>query len=152
MLVKDVMNRLPAACAPETDLATAAGIMGKRDCGFLPVVDAQAVVIGVVTDRDICIAAGPKRRPLSRISVEETMSRPAFACFPEDDLKAVLATMARHHVRRLPVLTKSGRLEGVVSVDDILRAQARQGAPAASEVVAALGKICRPRPRIAVPV
>jgi CBS domain-containing protein len=149
MLARDVMKQSPSACAPETDLATAVNIMWKRDCGFLPVVNAQGTVVGAVTDRDICMAAGPKRRALSRISVGEAMSRPAISCFPDDDLNAVLATMAKFHVRRMPVLSRSGRLEGVLSVDDILAARSRHGAPTAADIVAAMRKICMPRPRFA---
>ncbi len=138
MIVKDIMNKAVATCAPETDLASVIETMRAHDCGFLPVVDSHGIVVGVVTDRDVCLASGAKPRPLARVSVKETMSHPVFSCFPDENVKVVLATMAKHRVRRLPVLNKSGHLQGVLSIDDIVQAPPRRGAPTAEEIVAAL--------------
>lgn len=63
--------------------------MRERDCGFLPVVDTHGIVVGVVTDRDICLAGAIKHRPLIRVSVKETMSHPVVACFADETLQAV---------------------------------------------------------------
>jgi CBS domain-containing protein len=101
------------------------------------VVDAHGAVVGVLTDRDICLAGGATHRELSRISVKETMTRPVFSCFAEENVKVVLATMAKHRVRRLPVLTKDGHLAGVLSIEDIVQAPQRRGAATADEIVAA---------------
>ena len=138
MIVKDVMKTTVATCAPDNHLGSAIKVMRERDCGFLPVVDTHGIVVGVVTDRDVCLAAGDKQRPLTRISVRETMSHPVFSCFADENVKTVLATMAKHRVRRLPVLTKSGNLEGVLSIDDIVLAPQRRGAATAEDIVAAL--------------
>jgi CBS domain-containing protein len=146
MTVKDVMNTAVATCAPESDLAAAVAIMREHDCGFLPVVDSHAVVVGVLTDRDVCLARDAARRPLTRISVRETMSHPVFSCLPDENAKTVLGTMAKHRVRRLPVLNKTGHLQGVLSVDDIVQAPQRRGAPTAEEIVAALKGIYAHRP------
>ena len=150
MLVKDIMKKAVATCAPEGDLASVIEIMRERDCGFLPVVDSHGIVVGVITDRDICLAGGAKHRALARVSVKETMSHPVFSCFADENLKVVLATMAKHRVRRLPVLNKSGHLEGALSVDDIVQAPQRRGAPTAEEVVAALKGVYSARPIEAV--
>ena len=138
MFVKDVMKKAVATCAPESDLASVIETMRVRDCGFLPVVDSNGIIIGVVTDRDVCMAAGTTLRPLARVSVKDAMSHPVFSCFPDENVKTVLATMAKHRVRRLPVLNKSGHLEGVLSIDDIAQAPPRRGGPTAEEIVAAL--------------
>lgn len=145
MLVREAMNTAPVTCAPESDLTSVVHAMRARDCGFLPVVDSHGIVVGVITDRDVCLAAGSARRPLARISAQDTMSHPVFACLPDDNLKTVLVTMAKHHVRRLPVLNKSGHLVGVLSLDDIVQAPHRRGAPTADDVVSAWKDISLPR-------
>ncbi len=141
MTVKEMMNTAVATCAPESGLASVIDIMREHDCGFLPVVDSHGIVVGVVTDRDVCMAGGAKHRSLARISVKETMSHPVFNCFADENLKTVLVTMAKHRVRRLPVLNKSGHLQGVLSIDDIVHAPPRRGAPTAEDIVAALKAI-----------
>ena len=144
MIVKEVMRAPAATCASDGDLGTVVKAMREHHCGFLPVVDTHGIVVGVVTDRDVCLAADTVHRPLNRISVKETMSHPVTSCFPDENLKVVLGTMARHRVRRLPVLDRSGHLLGVMSIDDIVQAPARRGAPTAEEIVAALKGICTP--------
>ena len=141
MFVKDIMKRSVATCAPDNELSSAADIMRNRDCGFLPVVDSRGTVVGVVTDRDVCMSGATAHRPLTRVSVKETMSQPVFSCFGDENLETVLTTMASHHVRRLPVLTKSGHLEGVVSIDDIVQAASGQDAPTPKDIVDALKAI-----------
>jgi CBS domain-containing protein len=141
MTVKEVMNTAVATCAPESGLASVIDIMREYDCGFLPVVDSHGIVVGVVTDRDVCMAGGSKRRSLARISAKETMSHPVFSCFADETVKTVLVTMAKHRVRRLPVLNKSGHLQGVLSIDDIVHAPPRPGAPTPEDIVAALKAI-----------
>jgi len=147
MTVKDIMKRSIVTCAPGDDVGTAAKDMHDRQCGFVPVVDAQGAVVGVVTDRDVCVAlAIHKHRPPDRVAVQDIMSKPVFSCFPDENLKAVLATMARHHVRRLPVLDKHGHLQGVLSIDDIVQVPHRRGAPTAEEIVETFREIALRRP------
>jgi len=120
MKVKEVMMRTAATVSPETNLGAAAEIMWLRNCGILPVIDAQQKVIGVVTDRDICIALGTRKQLPGDVTVGEITSGKLFACALEDDVRAALATMAQAKVRRLPVLTATGKLEGLLSMDDIV--------------------------------
>jgi len=150
MIVKDIMKKAVATCAPDSDLGSIIDVMRDRDCGFLPVVDSHGIVVGVVTDRDVCLTGGSKHRPLGRVSVEETMSHPVFSCFADENVKVVLATMAKHRVRRLPVLNKSGHLQGILSIDDVVSAPPRRGGPTAEEIIAALKGIYAPRPIEAV--
>ena len=141
MIVKEIMKMDVGTCTAETDLGAVIAVMRNRDCGFLPVVDSHGILVGVVTDRDVCMAAGTRHRPLARVSVKETMSHPVFSCFPDENVMTVLMTMAKHRVRRLPVLNKSGHLEGVLSIDDIAQAPHRRGSPTAADIVAALKAI-----------
>ena len=141
MIVKEIMKTAVGTCAPDADLSAVIGTMRTRDCGFLPVVDSHGIVVGVVTDRDVAMAAGTKHRAMTRVSAQETMSHPVFSCFSDENVKTVLVTMAKHRVRRLPVLNKSGHLEGVLSIDDIAQAPHKRGSPTAEDIVAALRAI-----------
>lgn len=120
MKVKDVMMRTPASCTPETNLGAAVEILWNRNCGILPVVNAQQQVVGVVTDRDVCIALGTRNRLAGEITVGEVTSGKVFACKPDDDVRAALTTMAHAKVRRLPVVNADGKLEGILSMDDVV--------------------------------
>ena len=147
MNVQEIMKKDVATCTPNDDVATAVNIMHDHKYGFVPVVDSHGMVVGVVTDRDLSItAATEKHRTAEHIAVFYAMSHPVFSCFPDENLKVVLATMAEHHVRRLPVLDKHGHLQGVLSIDDIVQVPRGRGAPTAEEIVDAFKGICAPRP------
>jgi CBS domain-containing protein len=151
MTAKEVMKVDIGACAPGDDVATALHTMRNWQCGWAPVVDSHSKVVGVITDRDAALAlADHPRRSSSRVSVRDAMSHPVFSCLPEDNLKVVLATMAKHRVRRLPVIDKVGSLQGVLSIDDIVRLPTRRGVPTSEEILAAMRSICSPRPVEAV--
>lgn len=120
MRVVDVMMGTPYFCHPETNLGAATELMWKGDCGFLPVVDAGGKVIGVVTDRDICIALGTRGLGSGHVRVADMMTHKVYACTPEDDIHEALREMRQGRVRRLPVVTKNGALVGVISMDHVL--------------------------------
>ena len=146
MKVRDIMIHPVQSCGPETNLAAAAMMMWDGDCGVLPVVNFEGKVIGMITDRDICMAAATRNRPPSEITVFETITGQVHACAPGDDIHGALETMAKHQVRRLPVVDAGGRLAGMVSMNDlVLRAGERMGRKAPEltheEVVRALKAI-----------
>jgi CBS domain-containing protein len=143
MKVGDVMSRDVRSCAPDDDLGRAAAQMWEADCGILPVVRGRRVV-GVVTDRDICMGLTMKGcRPADR-TVAEVMSREVYSCVSNDEVGDALETMAERRVRRLPVIDGE-TLVGIVSMNDIVTHCERHGRPSAREVVAALKSICAPR-------
>ena len=120
MKVKEVMTPDPQACAPTNSAAEAAGLMWQCDCGVLPVVTDDGTVVGLITDRDICMAGALKGRALSDIAVEEVISGDVFSTSPDDDVRKALATMQDRKVRRVPVVNADGKLEGIVSLHDIV--------------------------------
>ncbi len=147
MTVNEIMKKDVATCAPTDNMATAVEIMHDHKCGFVPVVGSHGAVVGVVTDRDLSsAAASEKHRTAEHIAVFYAMSQPVFSCFPDENLKVALATMAKHHVRRLPVLDKQGQLQGMLSIDDIVQVPRRRGTPTAEEIVDAFKEISAPRP------
>jgi CBS domain-containing protein len=146
MLVNEIMKRPPATCSTNDTVTQAARIMREHKCGFVPVVDSRGSVIGVVTDRDVCLVVGDKNRAMTHVSVQDAMSHPVFSCSENDNVKVTLGTMAKRHVRRLPVLDKRGHLQGILSIDDVVQAPSKRGSPTAEEIVTALRGITAPVP------
>ena len=121
MKVKDAMMRTPAFCKEEANAGEAVELMWNRNCGLLPVVNEEEKVVGVVTDRDLCIALGTRKVLAGELKLSGITSRRVFSCSADEEIHFALATMAREKVRRLVVLDKEGRLEGILSMDDIVR-------------------------------
>jgi CBS domain-containing protein len=119
MEVKEIMTVNPKACTAATNLAEAASFMWDCDCGILPVVADEGRVVGLITDRDICIAGATKNRNLSNIAVEEIMTGKVYSCAPEDDVREALETMQQRRVRRLAVVATDGTLKGILSINDV---------------------------------
>jgi len=120
MKVKDAMMGTPYYCQLDTNLGSATELMWVGNCGFLPVMGPDGKIIGVVTDRDICIALGTRNRLPGDVTVREVMSNRLFACSADDDVHVALRTMQEGGVRRLPVIVEKGTLVGVISMDDLL--------------------------------
>jgi CBS domain-containing protein len=128
MKVKEVMTSNVQTCMPETSLATAAMMMRENDCGVLPVVNVSDNVVGMITDRDICMGAATKQRDLSTIAVAEVISGDAYVCLPDDDVRQALETMKEKRVRRLPVIDAEGKLHGILSMNDAVLQAKENGA------------------------
>jgi CBS domain-containing protein len=120
MKVKEVMMGTAYYCQPETNLGSATELMWNANCGFLPVQAPDGKVIGVITDRDICIALGTRGRLPGDVAVGEVMSSKLYSSAPDDDIHVALQVMKEGKVRRLPVIAQKGSLVGVISMDDIL--------------------------------
>jgi len=143
MKVSELMTKSPAYCTPDTNLGAAAEIMWKRNCGFLPVLSPQQNVVGVVTDRDMCIAMATRNQLPGQVTVQQVSSAVTHSCRPDDDLQSALRTMADKGVRRLPVIDAVGKLEGVLSVDDVILRTDSQipGSLASEDVVSTLRRL-----------
>jgi CBS domain-containing protein len=105
------------AATPTESLADAAQAMKEEDVGSLPVVE-DGRVVGIITDRDIVVRAVAARVDPQSINVGDVASRELVTVEPEQDLDEALALMARHRVRRLPVV-ENGRLVGVLAQADV---------------------------------
>ncbi|MGH9773653.1 MAG: CBS domain-containing protein [Candidatus Acidiferrales bacterium] len=150
MRVLEVMTGKPAFCTWDTNLGAAVELLWNQNCGILPIVDAEQRVVGVVTDRDVCIALGTRNRLPGEITVGEVASGVAFTCKVEDDVRVAMQTMAREYVRRLPVVGKDGKLAGILSMDDIVlhaddRMLGRTPEISSEHVVETLKKLYRPQ-------
>jgi CBS domain-containing protein len=152
MRVQDIFTREPATCTPRTSLDVVIQQMIERNCGFIPVIDAGGSIAGVITDRDICLAFAVHRRTAAHVAAEEAMTHPAFSCLTDDDVTTALKTMRAKRVRRLPVVNRSGRLQGVLSIDDIVIAATENDEPLIADIVVTLRVICGHHELASVPV
>ena len=120
MRVDNVMRRDVQTCRPETDLSTVAMQMQQGDCGVLPVVSSSGEVVGMITDRDICMAAAIKHCDVASIRVSEVISGNVYACSPDAEIDTACSIMRQKRVRRLPVVTaEEGKLVGILSINDL---------------------------------
>ncbi len=120
MKVEEIMTPNAKACLPTDSLADAARFMWDNDCGILPVVADGGKVVGLITDRDICMAAAMNDRHLSNLAVEDVISGKVYAVSPEDDIRKALETMGERKIRRLPVIAADGSLQGILSLNDVV--------------------------------
>ncbi len=140
--VGELMTRGVACVRTNDSLSLAARLMWERDCGALPVLQQGGDrVLGVITDRDVCMATFMKSAPPSKILVHTAMSKTLFYCAPWDDIAIAEHLMRSKQIRRLPVLDSAYRLHGMLSFADLARARG-QGPISTERVVATLSAIC----------
>jgi CBS domain-containing protein len=142
------MSREVITCTPEMELARVGWLMWEGDCGSLPVLR-EGKIAGIITDRDLCMAAAMKPRPCTEIRVAEAMSAGDVAVVREDgSLEDALALMAERRVRRLPVVNPVGDLVGILSLNDAVRAAEKSGGEArvtCDQILSVLRAVAEPR-------
>ncbi len=121
MLVADLMTKTVHTCRIDESLERAAHLLWEHDCGCLPVVGEHGHLHGMITDRDICMAAYTTGRPLQDLQVREAMAIDVASLRPVDTLRDAEMLMRNHAVRRLPVLDGEGRVIGVLTCNDLTR-------------------------------
>lgn len=119
MRVEQLMNQPVRTCRRTDSLNQAAQLMWDHDCGVLPVVDDRGLLVGIITDRDICMASYTQGRSLLELVVETAMATRVFSCHIKDDIQAAERLMSEKKVRRLPVIDAGGRPAGMISLSDI---------------------------------
>ena len=118
--VRDLMSSNPRSVSSDTSVVEAARTMRDEDVGLLPVVDGDRLT-GTVTDRDITLRVVAEQKDPQSVQVREIASTNLVTVDPQQDLDEALRLMARHQVRRLPVVDASGRLVGVLAQADVAR-------------------------------
>lgn len=145
MKVQEIMSKAVFCVGINQSLNDAAQLMWEHNCGCAPVVDAHNQVIGMVTDRDIAMAAYFNGKALADIPVSDTQSRQLVCCGPQDKISDVEAMMQAHQVHRIPVTGERLEPLGIVSLNDIALA-CNNGIRGIrhKEVSETLAAICRP--------
>jgi len=151
MNVRYLMSAEPVTCHADDSVKMAAGLMWDYDCGSLPVVDEDHRLVGIITDRDVCMATYSQGAPPHAVPVARAMAREVVSCYAEDTPRRVEDMMRTHQVRRLPVVDPDGRVVGIVSINDLAREAAllSDDPPhpglSAAEVVETIASIGEPR-------
>ncbi|TVP53793.1 MAG: CBS domain-containing protein [Halomonadaceae bacterium] len=121
MLIKDAMSSEVVSCLARTSLQEIAILMWDNDCGAVPVVDDEQRPVGMVTDRDIAMAAALQYKPLWELTAENVSSnKEVICCKASDGIADALGLMQKFAVRRLPIINQYGQLTGILSMGDIL--------------------------------
>jgi CBS domain-containing protein len=158
MHVEELMTREVRSCRSGDSLGAAAQLMWDADCGALPVVgdDGSRRVVGMITDRDICMAAHFRGLAPRAIAVADVMSKAVRTVAAGEALADAEAIMRDAQVRRLPVVDETQQLVGVISLADLAREaerRRRSKKPPLSEreVAETLSAIATPRRAVAQP-
>jgi CBS domain-containing protein len=118
--IKDVMTANPCSINADQSVAYAAKMMRDEDVGVAPIVQGEKL-IGMLTDRDIAIRVVAEGKDPEQVKVSDVASKQIVTIDPQQDLDEALRIMAKHQVRRLPVVEEDGRLVGVVAQADVAR-------------------------------
>jgi CBS domain-containing protein len=119
MEVNQAMTRNVRIIGPTDTICDAAQAMADIDAGAMPVAENDRLV-GMITDRDIAIRAVAQGKPPETL-VRDAMSGEVLYCFDDEDLDEVAHNMSQVKVRRLPVVNRSKRLVGILSLGDLVR-------------------------------
>jgi CBS-domain-containing membrane protein len=156
MKVAQIMTQEVKTCRAGDTLETAAQLMWEHDCGCLPVIDGEDHVVGMITDRDICMAAYTQGTPLRPLQVGATMSQTVCTCRAEETVAHAERMMRASQVHRLPVVDAAEHLVGVLSLNDLAQEARRESEADKRQVTFAqvgetLEGVCRPpRRRVVV--
>ena len=146
MRIQDVMSHPPVTCPKSSTLDHAARLMWEFDCGVIPVVDDDGRLAGIITDRDICMAAYTQGRLLAAIPITTAMASHVVASRASDPVEQVEQLMRDNQIRRLPVVDQDGRPIGIVSMNDLARLAARAKKSAVDrDLVKTMAAVCQPR-------
>jgi CBS domain-containing protein len=145
MLIHHLISSKAVTCHEHDSLERAAQLMWENDVGFLPVTDEGGRLVGVVTDRDLLMAAYTSGASLAARQVHEAMAHRPISCTRHDEVIEMEHLMATHQIRRLPVVDESGQPIAVISLGDIARASLHGHEVSSRSPTWALAAITRPR-------
>ena len=121
MKTEDLMTRNVVTCHPGDSLELVAHLMWNWDVGCVVVTDDDRKPMGMITDRDVAMAAYTQGTLLRDIHVESVMAKKLWACSVNNSLKEVEDKMRQAQVRRLPVVGPGAELVGIITIGDIAR-------------------------------
>ena len=126
MRIDELMRKEVFTCRENDPLTKPAQLMWEHDCGTIPVVDDDGRLVGMITDRDICMAAFTQGKRIEEIGVGAVMARTPKTCRPGDSVADVERVMRSSRVRRVPIVQDGGRVAGIVSINDLALEASRE--------------------------
>ena len=130
MKIKHVMTKDPNCCVPSDTAQHAAIIMRDEKAGVVPVVESEhsRTIVGIVTDRDLCMNIVAEGRDARAVQVHQCMTTAVVSASPQDAVEKATELMRDNQIRRIPVIDEQRRLVGIVSLADVVeRANVRTG-------------------------
>lgn len=123
MKVSEIMTKHPVCCWPSSSTLSAALLMQETDTGIVPVIQDPftPTLVGVVTDRDLCLHVVAGGRDPASTWVDACMTRDPICCSEQDEIVVVLDLMKTNQVRRLPVVNEKHEVVGMLSLGDLVR-------------------------------
>lgn len=122
MDVREIMTTPVQTLNPDDTLNCAARMMRDRAIGCIPIVGRDGRLAGILTDRDISLAAYEFGEALWKLRIAESMHATVYTCRADDSVETAARIMRAHRVRRLPVVDAADRPIGMVSLDDLAHA------------------------------
>jgi len=127
MRCRDIMKMNLVTCMPTDSVRWCAQVMKDWNIGFLPVVDEERKLVGVLTDRDLAMRVIAAGLPLST-EAREVMTRAVATVSPDSDLVTAEETLAAARKSRVPLVDENGVCHGVISLADVAQAESRRRA------------------------
>jgi CBS domain-containing protein len=121
MRVREIMNKPAVSCRPTDTLSVAAQAMWEHDCGAIPVAGDDGRLVGIITDRDICMATYTQSRAPQMISVAGVMAKRVTSCHADESAGVAEGMMRDKQIRRVPIVDDDDRLIGMLSQSDLAR-------------------------------
>jgi CBS domain-containing protein len=156
MNVSELMTPHVTSVAPNATMDQAVKLMAEHDIGCLPITDADQCVVGIVTDRDIALAAASRDSPMSALPVTDAMTTEVVAVTPSTPVERAEQLLRDRQLHRLPVIDDDRRAVGMISLNDLARAAAGQRGfgndePSSRDVGEIVAAIAERRESLAVP-
>ena len=139
MKIEQLMTKATRTCRLGHSLSEVAQMMRVNDCGCLPVTadNGSQRLLGMITDRDICIAVRSAEDAPGGTQAGDVMTELVRACNPGDSISEAIAIMGEARVRRLPVVDDSERVVGLLSLADLALEAVRQATWKKTEITTA---------------
>jgi CBS domain-containing protein len=145
MKVDEVMQQQVFTCRSQDSLRIAAQLMWDHDIGSVVVLNDEGRPIGMVTDRDVLMCLYTSGRSLDGAPVSKAMSKELVSVRLGQPIQAAEAVMKQKQIRRLVVVNDSGKLAGILSLNDLALSAGPKRDLKPEEVIATMASICQPR-------